>query len=267
MSLLSLSRAAHARIKDRFYRTGIVFHHVPKCGGTSVGRSLRKAYLLSQGTVTPEESFHAFCAVRDEKVSPELADGVFEFREMMLLYLLYSDVRCISAHIPFSTTAHGRFGDRYRFATILREPVDRFISHFLWSHNRPEGHAHIKEDLPEFVLTERAQAMGATYARYFCGAALSAKSVMAEGVARAVANLRKLDYVGFLDDMPAFESQLRLATGKRIRIGRENVGRQKEMHRRIRESDLLRTISDLCAPDREIWQAIQDLRVSPRGEA
>src|SRR5438876_5474583 len=84
----------------------IVFHHVPKCGGTSVGRALRRAYILSQASVTPEESFRALTAVKeraDRLISP--IRDVYEFRELMLLYLLYSDVRCIAAHIPFSEIA------------------------------------------------------------------------------------------------------------------------------------------------------------------
>ena len=58
---------------------------------------------------------------------------------MMLLYMLYSDVRCVAAHIPFSDASFDRFAGSYAFVTLLRHPVDRFISNYLWSHKHPEG--------------------------------------------------------------------------------------------------------------------------------
>src|SRR5437868_4791278 len=96
MSLVDWGKRAHRWLTNSFCEKRIVFHHVPKCGGTSVGRALRRAYILSQASVTPEESFRALTAVKeraDRLISP--IRDVYEFRELMLLYLLYSDVRCI----------------------------------------------------------------------------------------------------------------------------------------------------------------------------
>jgi hypothetical protein len=60
MGRIDRLKALQPRVLDRLTPQRVVFHHVPKCGGTSVGRALRKRYLLSQATVTPEASFRAF---------------------------------------------------------------------------------------------------------------------------------------------------------------------------------------------------------------
>ena len=60
MSLSDTAKALQRHAQSLLSGNRIVFHHVPKCGGTSVGRALRLSYFLSQGTVTPIESDKAF---------------------------------------------------------------------------------------------------------------------------------------------------------------------------------------------------------------
>lgn len=254
MALVDLGRSLYGRATEWLGGNPIVFHHAPKCGGTSVGRALRRAYLLSQGTVTPAESQKAFDAVQD---GSRPGSHVSELREMMLLYMLYSGTRCVSAHIPFSNTAFDRFADKYRFVTILRHPVDRFISNYHWSHRHPGGVAHIPETLEEYVGTDRARQMGATYARYFCGkpgAEFSSAHVDA-----AVANLRRMHLVGFLDQVGEFQKALQALTGRGIRIGKENVG-SGGGREAIMAGPLGKQITDACAVDLAVWDAVQDLR-------
>jgi hypothetical protein len=265
MSLVDRGKAVYRRLTDRLYPHRIVFHHVPKCGGTSVGRSLRRAYLFSQGTVTPEESFKAVMALAGRADVKQGEGNVFEFRETMLLYLLYSDIRCVSAHVPFSDVAHDKFHGAYRFVTLLRDPVNRFVSHYLWNHNRPSAHEYTSDEFEYFLNTDRAKILGSTFVRYFCGQPGSTLSDMSAATEAAIANLRRLDHVGFLDEMVSFQGALQQLTGKRLKIGRENVGKTRSAHKRILESNLRQKILEICAPDRKIWDAVQDLRNSRPG--
>ena len=257
MSATELAKSLYRRATDAFCGRRIVFHHVPKCGGTSAGRSLRRAYILSQGTVMPVESEKAFNSARRSGGRTGIAH-VSELREMMLLYMLYSDTRCISAHIPFSNAAFERFADRYSFVTLLRDPVDRFISNYYWNHDRPEAHFRISESFEDFLATERATAMGATYVRYFCGE--PGESFNASHVDAAIRNLRRMDYVGFLDDVSGFEEALRRLTGRRLTIGRENVGNTSSKRQTILSGPLRERVLEVCGPDSEIWEAVQELR-------
>ena len=260
MSLIDFGKSLQQRAVDFHSGKRIVFHHVPKCGGTSVGRALRRAYLLSQGTVTPDASMKAFEAVRQGR--PHLASAdVSELREMMLLYMLYSDTRCVSAHIPFSDAAYRQFADRYLFVTLLRDPIDRFISNYYWSHQHPGGVGHIAESLEDFLATPRARHLGSTYVRYFCGE--PAADFTEQHVAAAIANLRRMDCVGFLDEVGAFAAALRRLTGKRIAVGRENVRNTGGKRDAILAGPLGQQVRDACRFDSEIWDAVQDLRARP----
>ena len=199
----------------------------------------------------------AFDAAREDR--PHLSTGdVSELREMMLLYMLYSDTRCVSAHIPFSDAAYRRFAGRYVFVTLLRDPVDRFISNYYWSHQHPNGIGHIAESLEEFLLTKRARHLGSTYVRYFCGE--PAQEFTVKHVDAAIRNLHRMECVGFLDEVGRFATALRQLTGKRLKIGRENVRNTSAKRDAILSGSIGSMVLAACSFDRDIWDAVQDLR-------
>lgn len=256
MSLVDTAKALHRRITERLTGRPIVFIHAPKCGGTSVGRALRRAYMLSQGTVKPRESAMAFDAA--QRSDGQVAGDVSDLREMMLLYLLYCDTRCISAHVAFSNAAFDRFSDRYIFVTLLRDPVERFISNYYWSQRRASP-SRVDEPIEQFLASDRAIQMGSTYVQYFSGEPWR-KEVSPGQIEAAIANIRQLSAVGFLDRIEHFEARLRNLTGARLKIGHENVGKTTPEHGSVLSNSLRDRIRDVCRPDREIWDAVQDLR-------
>ena len=128
MGTIDIAKGALQRARDSLLPAPVVFHHVPKCGGTSVGRAIRRRYLLSQATVKPEESYRAFAAFTGRSDRDAMLRDVLDLREQMMLYHLFDGVRCLSLHVRFSEAAFDRFGERYRFVTLLRDPVDHFAA-------------------------------------------------------------------------------------------------------------------------------------------
>lgn len=233
-----------------------VFHHVPKCGGTSVGRALRKRYILSQGTVKPDESFRAFETFSGRHDHEQMLIDVAALREQMLLYLLHDDIRGVALHVPFSHAAHTRFAPRYKFLTILREPVSRFVSHYFWSHRKPDDHARIDADFETFLGTERARRMGASYVEYYAGAPTAPALADPALIEAAICNLRdRFDLVGRLDDLPGFEAGVKEHLQVRIRIGHENKARQSGAARDAAiPPELMARAREICAPDIAVWE-------------
>ena len=234
----------------------VVFHHIPKCGGTSVGRALRKKYILSQTTVKPEESFRAFAAFTGRTDRDQLLVDVLDLREQMLLYWLFDDVRCVSAHVRFSEKAYALFKDRYKFITILRDPVDRFISNYFWHAGRPEETAYINEDFAAFLDTQRARRLGASYVEYFSGLPKESDITAPSAIEAAIGNLAKFDVIGRLDRLRDFRDQINEQIGVRLRIGHENKMKQSSKTKAKVVTDALRERARIvCAPDIAVWQA------------
>lgn len=252
MGIVGRVRRQLTVLKDWHIPQRVVFHHVPKCGGTSVALALRKRYILSQGTVKPQESFEAFQMFTGRDDREAMLRDVLDLREQMLLYLLAEDVRCVSAHVRFSAAAHRHFAPRYKFVTILREPVSRFISNYGWSYDRKGAFARIDLPLDDFLETPRARAMGAAYVENFCGFGSQEDMTTPQAVAAAIANLKKFDVVGRLD---RFAADMKSALGVRLRIGHDN---KKGVQRPITAAPVTEAqrarITALCAPDLEIWR-------------
>ena len=261
MSLIDRAKRLRSAAVEKLHPQRVVFHHVPKCGGTSVARALRKRYLLSQATIDPEASFRALEAFSGGQDRQALLVDVLDLREQMLLYHLFDDVHCVSSHVRFSQPAYERFGARYKFVTILREPVSRFLSNYTWSYGKPQAHARIEEPFREFLKTNRAKRLGSTYVEFFCGLPKSADVRSAESIEAAVANLAKFDVVGRLDDLPDFEQQINRALGIRLKVGHENrTTKRTAATDALADPELKSEILALCAPDLAVWNRFEQQR-------
>jgi len=254
VNIVDLARSAHSKLTDVLIPQRVVFHHVPKCGGTSVARALRRRYFLSQATVTPEASFRAFEAFTGRADREQMLIDVLDLREQMMLNLLFEDIRCVSLHVRFSEVAHANFSSSYKFVSILREPVGRFISHYYWSYGKPQAHARIEEDFEEFLETERAQRLGATYVEYYSGLQKDSDMRASNAANMAIANLRRFDVVGRLDDLQDFEAQVYNQLGVKIVIGHENKNRAPGNGSALISPELREKVVDICAPDIAVWE-------------
>jgi hypothetical protein len=259
MSLIDTARAAIRQARGRLHPNRMVFHHVPKCGGTSVGRAIRKRFLLSQATVLAEATYRTE-ALLDSAADPlTVLRRAEALRERIFLYHMAAGVDCVSAHVRFSDTGHAAYHDVAKFVTILRDPVGRFISHYRWSHGRAHGHAHIAADFDSFLDSAEARHLGAFYVYFFSGLDPSADMTSQDALDRAKANLDKFDVVGFLDRLPAFEAAIRETVGVRVRIGHHNKART-EAPPALHDAATQAKIEALTAPDRAFFAHALDTR-------
>lgn len=257
VGVIDWAKGFRAKAVDRLHPQRVVFHHVPKCGGTSVGRAIRKKYLLSQATIRPNASFRAYAAFIGSDDTEAVLKGVFDLREQMLLYLLFEDVRCVSAHVHFSETAYKLFHESYKFITILREPVSRFVSNYRWSRHRPDDHSYIDESFEAYLASNRARQDGAMYVQYFSGLPGGADIRAPEAIGAAKRNLDRFDVVGLLHDIDGFTAKLESELGLHVRIGHENKQKNRDGGGASALDPATRAeVERLCAPDLEIWRHV-----------
>jgi len=249
-SSVDRARAVLGAARRRLHPSRVVFHHAPKCGGTSVGRSLRKRFILSQATVLPEATFAAEAALTPDAGSDDVLLRAEALRERMLLYHLAAGVDCISAHVRFSEAAWQAYSGKVRFITMLRDPEARFLSHYRWSHGRPDGHAHISLPFAAFLDSPAALRLGAYYVYFFSGLPPDANMRSEAALDRAKANLDRFDAVGFLDRIGDFQAAIRQTVGVRLRIGHENRAARPALSDLESHRD---RIAALTAPDRAFY--------------
>ena len=236
----------------------VVYHHLPKSGGTSIKRALRWAYPLSFthfGAVPAFRAMETMFPGRDERF---LIQQIRDFREKQLLTFLFQDIRCIAGHVAFSTKAHDAFHHRYRFVTTLREPVTSLLSAYYYDQRDPNDRGCQALDLEAYLETPRAAEFASSYATFYDGLPVDREQPTSVSVEAAKANLRKFSLVGLVENMPSFERRLRELLGVRLRIGRHNAA-EVETSERLRSlaPALRRRLEEMSAVNIEVYEFVR----------
>jgi hypothetical protein len=248
---------APKRLADRLYERGIVYVHVPKCAGSSVERALRSKYRLSRKLIDSEASFSA--AAKELGVSPDddnrhsILQKASEMRRNLLHYYLAKGVKCITGHAPLGGNTIASYSEAYDFATVLRDPEQRFHSHLAYNLNGGGGHGAINEEIDSFLERPRAVTMGALYVKYFSGLPMNDDFSTRAAIEASQKALEKMAVVGFVDAMDDFADDLTCLTGSQISIGLHNPT-EKNRKQALQLNDAQKArIKLLVAPDREIY--------------
>jgi Sulfotransferase family len=240
---------------SRRLRTGawppqIVFLHIPKTGGSSV----QKEFVKHIGSNRSGRSA-LFDSIYAEPDAAQIARAQAS--------------RYVGGHLDWSTFERFRQPGAFVF-TVLREPFDRLLSSYLYLTNFPSDSrwfpqiAHLQGmDIEDFLRSEDPIARvwsDNVLARQF-GGSFRMEQVDEAALARSLAHLRSLSYVGFQHRLDA---DLRvIATGGGIpapaKAGRENVtgpdARKPEVTGRMK-GELAPLVVQKLFFDRQIYQAM-----------
>jgi hypothetical protein len=186
----------------------IAFFHAPKCGGTSVNQSLGKVF----GGPAGLDPIAAEAAARN------LETTRLELREAVLTYFVQrNDAKFISGHYSYSRRAFLGRENEFDLLTILRNPLDRMLSHYYFNRFKPaRNHLPIDCELPEWLTTDEAKAAATTFTKMFVGDIEVAKALdirgqcadMRAAVAAAIGNLSRFAIVGTLERLKEFEAAI-----------------------------------------------------------
>lgn len=243
-----------AEIYNKLYSRGIVFIHVPKCGGTSVDFALRRAYPFNRLRVNAEGSGKAAHALWPDG-EPTIRDGLgaaSEIRTNVLKYALGCGYSCITGHAPLATGMIEGFSASHDFITILRDPVSRFKSHYRYSHNTGR-HGDIVEPIDAFLDTPRARDLGRLFIKYYGLVDIYKPFDEMAAIESSKQTLNQMSAVGFVDRMDNFSARVAQLSGSRIRIGHVNRGAGDSTGADPFSPEVVERIKALCAPDIEIY--------------
>jgi hypothetical protein len=242
------------------WRTGrrlpqpLVFMHIPKCGGTSVlAALLSRCNDGSAAIVSAAGSYEASRLIyqTDEEDPEKMWDRCLLLREHLLTYFMTVGCELISGHFAFSARAKAAY-PRYQWMTMLRHPIDRWISNYLYNrHKTNSAHLRITQSAEEFVDTPRAHMWGSLYVRYLSGRSDTSHPASAGAVNLAKAHLRQFNLVGILEQPQTLGTSAVRVLGGPVTLSRLN--QRPADARDIALEHLRPKLERICAPDLELY--------------
>lgn len=230
--------------------SGLIYIHVPKCGGTSFGSALRLRYITSQATIKLNQG--------DRSLAGEariLSD--YCARRNQLYHHVARGVRLITGHVQYDPTLHRNMVNQYGFITLLRDPVARFVSHYHYLQRKHPDPAR-PNTLDAFLETRDAQRLATQYLFYFAGKSQLGVTDTTPLVKKAVTALSRFDFVGDLTDPENCIIQLRKLTAGHLPYWHRN--RAPEISQPA--ARLRPRLEALCMPDLEVFESVRDQRIA-----
>ena len=125
---------------DKKLNKPLFFYHVPKCAGTTfcviISHLFKKSHRL-QGPLFPNNDKGGTIAYNNFLKQKDLIEN--------------SNINFIYGHVPFEINE--TINKRYFFSTLIREPIQRCISHYTWGINK--GYYSVDEKIENLFKSNR----------------------------------------------------------------------------------------------------------------
>jgi hypothetical protein len=245
----------------------VAFVHVPKCGGTSVYEAAGRWYPFQHKHIYAIESFNAVRNMLGEanRTQLDLLHETARYRQFMMSFFIERGVGFVSGHAPLSPALMDSYPD-VAFLTMLRDPVDRYISHYRYDY-LSGNYGEISDPLDHFIRSRRGQLFGRMFAKYFSGLPVGQHD-HPEACERAIDALRRFAVVGFVADLPRFEQDVSALLNRPVRIPHRNKGSVNPAAKDVViTQEQMARIREICEPDIYIYATIHRERMSGLGRA
>lgn len=232
----------------------VVFVRIPKCATTSVRRAVTRLY--RSVWCFDGHGIHSVNHGACDEAAEAKGQTTWEMRRSAAAYLMgHPDAQYVEGHFEINATLLEEFGDRYTFITLLRHPVDRWISHYLYNVHLPRERYDINQSMEEFVETSRGRGIAQMYTAYLSGTGgMTPETRDTEEVRQqARENLSNFDHVGIVEQMESFEERLSNEVGVNLNVPRRNKSPAPEGADDISE-EMREKIREVSAADMELYE-------------
>ncbi|GAC23194.1 hypothetical protein GMES_0894 [Paraglaciecola mesophila KMM 241] len=175
---------------------------------------------------------------------------------MLVNYLTNPFKRFITGHCVASPSVVREYHHEWNFITVLRNPVDRFISEYIYNKFKKSEWAKVDLSIEVYLKSSVAHAKGVTIANYFSGLSVKELDNTKEStiVDLVLDNLNHFKSVGFVDDMANWSTSLSEKLGEKISFSNKNTSPNSSAFLAIKNDPaLLDKIKELCALDLKIY--------------
>jgi hypothetical protein len=232
---------------------------MPKCGGTSIRKALFNVYKpwSLEGVAITLKLNEMATREAEHLAGPH---SRYIRTDLLNYHLSMKNLKCIIGHYRFSRETFERFKNDWHFITILRNPVERWYSHYFYARNIDSIY-NIDMELNEFVETEKALYMGSSFIGVVTGETSLDKQRSQEYIEEAISILSKFTIVGFLENLNQFCKDFKTKFNKNLNIPHLNVTPSEKRKGWHNIPDVIHEkVLEICRPNIEIYKNIKKQR-------
>lgn len=236
----------------------IIFHHIPKCGGTSIVTSLVMAYYPFRFLRYGRKGFSGLLNAHAATQAAQMNNyDRYQFRRSLLTYEgEKGSSPLISGHYPFNHQFYDQHKTDWNFITLLRDPLERWYSEYYW--NKHKDHEYQKTDLSieEYLQSEDGLMNTRSFINYFSKSNDHAGQPTSGDVQEALNTLEKMQVVGILENLPKFKSSMKENFGRGPILFKRNASPADKIDKKRPDegSDFHKSLMLSLQADIEIYQ-------------
>lgn len=246
----------------------IFYLHIYKCGGTSISQAIKSCYYNLESLksypvfhLNREAAFNAYqTSIKHNSFlfNQDQVDGDYlkwKLQEYLLLYYMGQEhINYIAGHFSFSAIAYQHFSDKYKFITVLRDPVKRYISAYFYSRYKQSDRS-LNMEITEYLKSRTGLKGGSMYVKLLGGLDEAGDYTSEKAINRAKENLHKFSVVGCLEYQKDFLNQFEKQFDRKLNVREFNQNPKSKTYRKsVVSEELEAEIRAICQPDIEIYQ-------------
>lgn len=246
-----------------FKEPKIIFHHVPKCGGTSIVTGLALTYYPLRLMRYGKRGFPGVLNARAASVAAEMHDAShYEFRKNLLAYFADKGTSpLISGHYPFNHEFYDKHQDDWKYMTILRHPLERWYSEYFWNRYKDHDYRKTELTLEEYIESDEGRVDTRCFVNFFARTKDDIHCLPSSvDVDSALETLEGMSVVGLLEHMDNFQDQMRNVFGRKMLMLNRNKSpaAQGQKDRLDKDSLLHKKLMVYLQPDIEIYEKTKE---------
>jgi len=247
---------------NMFKEPKIIFHHIPKCGGTSIVTGLAMTYYPIRLLLRGKGGFNArLNAPETAEYAKQNDINKFTHRRNVLRQHVESQT-CpfVSGHYPFDYDLYSKSKEEWGFVTLLRDPLKRWYSEYYW--NRYKDHAYRKTEMSveEYVETPEGIENTRSFVNYFAMTENTDVAVTQAEKDEALSRLSCFTVIGFLEELEKFRVDMKHAFGRKPFFLQRNKSPAANVEKTMpdKDSDFEKNLLRLLEADIEIYKKAQE---------